>query len=124
MIYVALYGGSLMESGRGAMDLFKRRGLTAIINDQLISNALMLASFTSAVVVGLLSYFYAWASVMDRTYTALVVGIGFLLGLVVCSIFMSIIDSAVATVRAPRYAHPVHRLRRGSTPTSHTSTWR
>jgi len=51
--YVAMYGSSFVESGKDAFTLFKNKGLTALINDQLVANVFMFASFGAAVLVGL-----------------------------------------------------------------------
>ena len=96
--YVAMYGTPFVESGREAFQLFKSRGLSAIINDQLIANVMMFASFGSGVLVGLIGYGYALAFGLDGGYKALLGGLGFVMGLLVCSIVLSIMDSAVATV--------------------------
>ena len=96
--YVAMYGTSFVESGKDAVTLFKQKGLSALINDQLVSNVFMFASFGSAVLTALVGYGYALAFGLDGGYKPLLAGVGFIMGLMVCSIVLSIMDSAVATV--------------------------
>lgn len=79
-------------------DLFKRLGWTAIINDDLIENALL----AGAVVVGgltALTVFLFEKIGMDfgDDYLVLVFA-GFILGIVMASITLGVIDSAVATI--------------------------
>ncbi len=45
-VYVGMYGGSFMTSGKQAMDLFRSRGFTAILNDDLTSQALHFVSLS------------------------------------------------------------------------------
>ena len=96
--FVAMYGTSFVESGRNAIELFKAKGLSAVINDQLISNTFMFVSFGSSVIIALLGYGFALAFQLEPGYRALLAGIGFLLGMLVSSIILGTIDSAVATV--------------------------
>jgi len=93
-----MYGSSFVESGKDAFTLFKSRGLTALINDQLVSNIFMFVSFAGAMLVGLVGYGFAQAFGLGGGYRSLLAGLGFVVGLLVCSIVLSIVDSAVATV--------------------------
>lgn len=95
---VALYGKSFIESGKAAMALFKSKGLTAIINDQLISTVFTLGCLTSSLVVALFAYLFGVGFGINRDYLMLLVGLGFIVGLVVSSTVMNVVDSAVATV--------------------------
>ena len=96
--YVAMYGSSFVESGKDAFTLFKNKGLTALINDQLVANVFMFASFGAAMLVGFVGYGFAKTFGLDGGYSSLLAGLGFVVGLLVCSIVLSIVDSAVATV--------------------------
>lgn len=97
-IEVAMYGKSFMQSGKAAMDLFRSRGLTAVVNDQLVSTVFTLGCLTCSVMCALFGYLFGVGLGINRDYLVLLVGLGFLLGLVVSSIVMNVIDSAVATV--------------------------
>lgn len=96
--YVAMYGTSFVESGRDAFALFKSKGLTVLINDQLVSNVFTFLSFGAAVLIALVGYGFAMAFGLDGGYKAVLAGVGFMVGLLVCAIVLSIVDSAVATV--------------------------
>ena len=96
--YVAIYGTSFVEGGKEVMQLFKRTGLTAIINDQLVSNVFALTSLCSAMIIGLLAYGYCLVFDLSSDYKGLMVGLGILLGFLVTSIIMNVVDSAVVTV--------------------------
>lgn len=98
--YVAMYGSSFLESGKDAFTLFKNKqaGTTALINDQIVANVFMFASFGAAVLVGMVGYGFAKAFGLDGGYSSLLAGLGFIVGLLVYSIVLSIVDSAVATV--------------------------
>ena len=93
-----MYGVSFVEAGKEAIDLFKSRGLDTIVNDQLISTVMMFASLGSAVLVGLVGYGFALAFKLEGGYTGLMAGLGFVAGLMVSSVVLSVVDSAVATV--------------------------
>ena len=120
-----MYGTSFVEGGKEAFNLFHQRGLDAIINDQLISNVFTLMAFGSGVLVALVGYGFALVRAVggvvrpphrlaqhDAEYTqttaqtfnleggyrGLMAGLGFILGLMVCSIVLSVIDAAVCTV--------------------------
>jgi len=46
--YVAIYGNSFIEAAKATFALLKERGITAIINDNLIGGVLLFAAFMSA----------------------------------------------------------------------------
>ena len=54
--YVGIYGYSYMESGRRTHELFRTSGWTAVINDNLVSNALFMMSVTCAIITSIISY--------------------------------------------------------------------
>lgn len=104
--YVGIYGTSFRESGIRVMHLFKRRGLTAVLDDSLISRVLVLGS----VVVGLLTCGLGlvvaalplWPSSLsseeqEEIKVVLAVG-GLMVGFVVCDVMMGQISSAVSTI--------------------------
>ena len=51
-IYVGLYGYNFMDAGRNVIRLFKSRGWTMIINDDLVSNVLFFQSLGIGAVCG------------------------------------------------------------------------
>jgi hypothetical protein len=96
--YCAMYGTSFVEGGKEAFDLFKQRGVDAIINDSLLSNVFTLMALGSGALTGLVGYGYAMAFSLEGGYRGLLAGLGFVLGLMVCSIVLSVVDAAVCTV--------------------------
>jgi hypothetical protein len=108
--YIAAYGYDFMTAGKYVMSLFEQRGWSAIINDDLISNALtLLAVFMSLLggLVGLIltGFFLVTdthsitGAIKDQSTLYIIGGIyGGLVGLVVGLLIVSVIDSAVAMV--------------------------
>jgi len=106
-IYVGLYGYGYIEAGRNVITLLHNRGWEAIIADNLVSNTLMLVSFVVGGLNGCIGLavahstdWFADETISGEAEMAQGVGFtfGFLVGLVVCSVLMSTIGSAVNTV--------------------------
>jgi Plasma-membrane choline transporter len=122
-IYVGLYGYSYLEAGKNVFVLFKNRGWDAIVADDLIGNVLFLVSLLVGVLTGvagivlqstsdlmdsapgdkvLISFLYVHICI-DFWYTFLFLTshasrLGFIVGIVLCSIFVGSIGSAVNAV--------------------------
>lgn len=106
-VYVGLYGYSYIEAGKNVFALFKDRGWSAIIADDLISNVFFFLSLCVGLVCSGLGYLAFDADSPEGwfedspspDYTGpICAGLGFLAGLVLSSILMSTIGSAVNTV--------------------------
>mmetsp|Transcript_23293 Transcript_23293/g.48434 ORF Transcript_23293/g.48434 Transcript_23293/m.48434 type:complete len:480 (+) Transcript_23293:1357-2796(+) len=101
-VYVGIYGDSFVSSGRAVMALFKNRGWTALINDNLIQRVLM---FMALGVGGLMAGVGAlipvitgsWLNSTDNASGILAI-VGFIVGFLLTLILVGVIDSAVATV--------------------------
>ena len=52
-VFVGIYGYSYLESGRRVMELFRARGFTSIITDNLVGYVLSFTTFTVAVLTGI-----------------------------------------------------------------------
>lgn len=106
--YVAAYGYDFVTAGRSVMQLFDQRGWATVINDDLIANALFLFAFFMAVVGVLVGLFLTTLLVASNSdvlagvsaSSAYVMGgvYGGLVGLIVGSLVVGILDSAVAMV--------------------------
>lgn len=96
-VYVGVYGYPFITAGKKVMTLFKERGWTVIINDNLISNALGLMCFVVALLSGLVPFIFV-ASDESGGIKAAVVGIGFFVALLLSMTIMNIVDSAVTTI--------------------------
>jgi len=101
-IYVGLYGYSYIQAGKGVITLFKNRGWEAIIADDLVGNTLALLSVVTGGLTGVVGLiletstdFFDEAGGNSQIVSFFA---GFILGLVLCSILMSTIGSAVNAV--------------------------
>lgn len=104
-IYVGLYGYGYVEAGKNVITLFKNRGWEAIIADDLVSNVFFLLSLVTGGLVALAGYLISLSSEFlteagvgqnDEAWVAAV--LGFVVGLVLCSVLMSTIASSVNAV--------------------------
>jgi hypothetical protein len=86
-------------SGKNVFTLFKNRGWEAIIADDLVQNVLLLVSLIVGGLVGVLGLAVEASSDLfeDAGGNARIVAfvLGFIIGLVICSIALSTIGSAV-----------------------------
>lgn len=101
--YVGIYGMGYCESGKSVMQLFHNRGWEAIIADGLIDNTLMLVSLVVGGITGCIAIIVEQASGWfgdDSPGNPNLVAFlfGFVVGLILCSILMSSIASAVNAV--------------------------
>jgi hypothetical protein len=95
-----------MEAGKNVITLFKNRGWDSIIADDLVGNVLFLISLVVAGISGVVGIiverstdFFEAADGNVATNTAsFAFLLAFIVGLVICSILMSTIGSAVNTV--------------------------
>jgi len=102
-VYVGLYGYSYLEAGKNVFTLFKNRGWEAIIADDLVSMTLFLVSLmvglvTGGVGIGLIRQTDWFPEVQGANDTWIGFVFGFLCGIVICSVLMSVVASAVNTV--------------------------
>ncbi|KAA0155285.1 hypothetical protein FNF27_05710 [Cafeteria roenbergensis] len=101
---VALYGNNFWDSGRQAYHLFNRRGWNAVFNDVIIDRTLMMGALVfgaicgvSCAIIGRL--FIAKGTDEEQTGVVIITGVlGFVVGVLMCSIVSGVIESAVKTV--------------------------
>jgi len=103
-VYNAAYGTNFLTSGTRVMSLFKRRGWTLLINDDLIGNALFLGILALAGSTACFSAFFSFlfynhlvAAGFANPITSLVI-IGGFLGFAVGAMISNVVSSAVAAV--------------------------
>jgi len=109
--YVGIYGYSFAVAGQAVFDLFKTRGWTMIINDGLIENtlslvALMNGALCAGVGVALVTAeksSFQGAGLLDggdllQQAQIAVAVVGFLVGLAMSTVVMSVVESAACTV--------------------------
>jgi len=102
--YVGLYGYGFLEAGHHATELFRRRGWSMIVTDDLIPNVLFILSLVIggvtglfAVLVELLENFQFVA--MPQSSSSLVAFLtGLVIGLILSSVLFGLISSAVNAV--------------------------
>jgi hypothetical protein len=99
-VYVGIYGDSFISSGKAVCALFKNRGWTTIINDNLIQRTLSMLSLAVGLVVGGIGATIGTMDKFDSINNAswILFGIGFVVGLFLTLIMVSVVDSAVATI--------------------------
>jgi hypothetical protein len=108
--YIAAYGYDFITAGRSVMSLFQRRGWSAIINDDLIANALTLLAVFMALMGAFMGLIFTGFFLVTDTHSItdairnqstmyLYGGIyGGIVGFVVGLLIVSVIDSAVAMI--------------------------
>lgn len=101
-IYVGVYGDTYVQSGKSVMQLFRNRGWEAIIADDLVGGAIGLTVFMLSLAVGGIGVAYAR---LDDSFAQLAGSndliafvIGLIAGLVIISVLLGTISSAVNTV--------------------------
>jgi len=105
-VYNAAYGTNFTTSGSKVMDLFRRRGWSAIINDDLVSNAFLLGNLALGLgtaacgaLLGMSIEGGGWGANMGIENATTVLGLmGFFLGLAVGVVMTNLVSSAVASV--------------------------
>lgn len=106
-IYVGVYGYSYCEAGQTVTQLFADRGWEAIVADNLVSNALSLVTLVVGLITGAVGYLLGvttdWFSGLNATLNStneayMLFVIGFIIGLMLCAITLSVIGSGVNTV--------------------------
>ncbi|EQC31173.1 hypothetical protein SDRG_11099 [Saprolegnia diclina VS20] len=123
--YVGIYGFSFIRAGKETYELFEKMGWSAVANDSLIDNVLLIGSVMvgmvgAAAAYGVVAWDRAnnnslWTQNLDKPQ--LVLGItGLLIGFSICYIVMAVINSSVATVfvlfaedpHSLHHSHPEH----------------
>mmetsp|Transcript_26272 Transcript_26272/g.39777 ORF Transcript_26272/g.39777 Transcript_26272/m.39777 type:complete len:498 (+) Transcript_26272:81-1574(+) len=99
-VYVGLYGYNFMEAGKNVMTLFRSRGWTAIIADQLVDAVLSMVAIAVGVLSGIIGIFAAKAAGVDLSDGKVMApfSLGFLFGFALCATLFSVVSSAVNTV--------------------------
>ena len=105
--YVGIYGYSYLESGKKVVELFRARGWTSIVADNLVGYALSFVTVVLAVVTGLigvtLERVLANSNDAEGSFVfgpiegapCWAFGVGFVVGLWVCSVMMNVVKGAV-----------------------------
>jgi len=100
--YVGLYGYGFLDAGRNATELFRKRGWSMIVTDDLIPNVLFMVSLVIGGVTGCFAVLievldeYRFVSIEQSTLTAFLMGLT--IGLILSSVLFGLISSAVNAV--------------------------
>ena len=116
-VVVALYGTNFKSSGSEVWSLFKTRGWTAIINDDLVELVMSVTCVGIGVITAFIGGLVAFGQsngALSSVYIPVV--ISFLIGLFLSNTILGVVDSAVKTcfvcyAKAPlalHTTHPVH----------------
>ena len=101
-IYVALYGCDFLESGRRCFQLFRDRGWTMIINDNLVYRVLILMSIVVGGLTGCIGMLIAsstsWVDDFEDSKYILAFWLPFIVGLAMANIVFGVVASATDTV--------------------------
>jgi len=101
-VFVGLYGYGFIESGKNVINLFKTRGWTTIITDNLAQGVLAMVSIAVGLITGLVALGVSHAKGMvfgdELGASAAAFFIGFIIGAVLTSTLMTLVSSAVNTV--------------------------
>mmetsp|Transcript_33891 Transcript_33891/g.40611 ORF Transcript_33891/g.40611 Transcript_33891/m.40611 type:complete len:471 (-) Transcript_33891:283-1695(-) len=103
-VYVGLYGYSYLDAGKNVIQLFQNKGWSVIVADNLVDNVLFMVSVGIGLITGLIGLVIAQAD--ENIFANLNVqnpgGAGFiaglLVGVVMSSILLNVVSSAVNTV--------------------------
>lgn len=93
--HVAIYGDDYLTSAKAVKDLFKARGFTLLINDDLTGAVLGLGCLLSGIVSSLMCGLWAAAAISAWTYPLM--GVGFIVGIFMCALVTNPVSSAIAT---------------------------
>jgi hypothetical protein len=107
-IYTGLYGYSYLEAGHNVLTLFRERGWTTIINDNLTARVLGMLSFVVglgtgviAAVISLLAAMTSSSSMADGSVGAMAGGslvLAVIVGMILASIIFNVVNAATDTI--------------------------
>jgi len=101
-VFVGLYGYPYLEAGKNVINLFKTRGWTTIITDNLAQAVLTMVSIAVGLVTGLVAMAIAHGQGMvfgdELGASAAAFFAGFIIGMVISATLLTLVSSAVNTV--------------------------
>jgi ABC-type dipeptide/oligopeptide/nickel transport system permease component len=100
-IYVGLYGYDYVNAGCKVMELFQARGWSSVVSFDLVSTAMFMVSFMIGFWCGVIRFIFEqmrpdWFIMIGQGAGAFLVS--FVVGLLLTSVIMSVVASAVNTV--------------------------
>lgn len=104
-VYIGLYGFGYIEAGKNVVHLFQNKGWNVIISDDLTDRVLFMVSIVVGILTGFAGSFVFLVAPnilgslgINENGGSIGFFIAFLVGLVFCSIHMSVVGSAINTV--------------------------
>jgi hypothetical protein len=110
-VYVATYGKSFCESARAVWELFEGNGLSAIINDSIVSKVMFMGTVAGGIFVGIAGMILPAAFGVTGGLRLFISGGAFLLGFVLVGIMLQVVSSGITTIFVC-YAEDSEALRR------------
>jgi uncharacterized membrane-anchored protein len=112
-VFCGIYGYSYLESGKAVMELFRSRGFTTLITDNLVGYVLGFTTFVVALLTGIAGYMME--KVVTRSYAddvksgesyvfgplpagGFAFGVSFVVGLWIVSVMINVVKGAVNTL--------------------------
>ena len=97
-VYVGLYGYSYVEAGKNVMNLFRYRGWTTIINDNLVHGVLTQMSFATGLVTAIVIVPLTLLLTRDIHHILLAALVGLIIGAIMSSIIFGSLHSCIDTI--------------------------
>jgi hypothetical protein len=97
-VYIGLYGYTYFTAGHKVYQLFRARGWSVILNDHLVSRSLAMMQFFIGILSGALAVVLGLVFLGISVSPLATFSLGILLGIMLSSIQLQVVTSAVETV--------------------------
>ncbi|TFJ83943.1 hypothetical protein NSK_005038 [Nannochloropsis salina CCMP1776] len=97
LVYVALYGLDFMSAGKATTELFRARGVTALVNDTMIEGVLSLGVVIVGLLCALTGYLYGRDWGISQANVAILGVSGAFIGVALAGVVSGLVESAVCT---------------------------
>jgi len=121
LVYIGLYGYGMAEASEQAKELLHTQGWTLLVSDDIVYNALTFCSILLGAVTSLFTYVVGWF--LDPHAKALWALGGFVTGLVVSTMALSLLRGALRTLLVCWAAH-AHELKQTDLQRDLQNAWR
>ena len=97
LVYVALYGLDFMSAGKATTELFKARGVSALVNDTLIEGVLTLGTMIVGLLCALVGWLYGREWGLSQANIAILGVSGAFIGVALAGVVAGLVESSVCT---------------------------
>ncbi|GAB5034162.1 choline transporter [Nannochloropsis oceanica] len=97
LVYVALYGLDFMSAGKATTELFKARGVSALVNDTLIEGVLTLGTMIVGLLCALVGWLYGRDWGLSQANIAILGVSGAFIGVALAGVVAGLVESSVCT---------------------------